>query len=69
MALQGTIKKIVRDKGFGFIRADDGMEFFFHRSAVSLDVDFETLREGERVAFEEQEGGTKGPRAQRVERA
>ena len=30
----GTIKRLVRDRGFGFIRDDNGQEWFFHRSAV-----------------------------------
>ena len=32
---EGTIKKIVADRGFGFISAEDGKEYFFHRSAVA----------------------------------
>ena len=30
----GTVKKIVRERGFGFIQGDDGVQLFFHRSAV-----------------------------------
>ena len=30
----GTIKRLVRDRGFGFIRDDGGQEWFFHRSSV-----------------------------------
>ncbi len=30
----GTIKRLVRDRGFGFIRDDGGQEWFFHRSGV-----------------------------------
>jgi cold shock protein len=56
----GTIKRVVRDKGFGFIRDDRGQEFFFHRSSV--DGDFTRLNEGQQVAFEE-EPSPKGPRA------
>jgi cold shock protein len=56
----GTIKRVVKDKGFGFIRDDSGQEYFFHRSAV--DGDFTRLAEGQQVAFEE-ERSEKGPRA------
>ena len=56
----GTIKRLVRDRGFGFIKDDSGQEWFFHRSAV--DGNFDDLTEGQRVSFEE-EPSAKGPRA------
>jgi len=59
----GTIKRLVRDRGFGFIRDDGGQEWFFHRSAV--DGNFDDLTEGQRVTFEE-EPSAKGPRAAKV---
>jgi len=53
----GTIKKIVKDKGFGFITPDDGGdEVFFHRSRLSPKVYFEDLREGSEVQFEVRPG-------------
>jgi CspA family cold shock protein len=58
---KGTIKRLVRDRGFGFIRDEGGQEWFFHRSAVS-DGTFDQLSEGQRVSFEE-EPSPKGPRA------
>jgi cold shock protein len=57
----GTIKRLVRDRGFGFIRDDAGQEWFFHRSAVAQG-EFDQLAEGQRVNFDE-ESSTKGPRA------
>jgi CspA family cold shock protein len=60
----GTIKRLVRDRGFGFIRDDNGQEWFFHRSAVR-DGSFDQLNEGQRVSFEE-EPSAKGPRAGNV---
>jgi cold shock protein len=60
----GIIKRLVRDRGFGFIRDDNGQEWFFHRSAVH-DGSFDGLNEGERVNFEE-EPSAKGPRAGNV---
>jgi len=59
---EGTIKKIVPDRGFGFIAAEDGKEYFFHRSAVE---NFDNLQGGERVSYEV-EPSPKGPRAGRV---
>jgi CspA family cold shock protein len=56
----GIIKRVVNDKGFGFIKGDDGREYFFHRSGTS--AMFESLREGQDVTFEE-EPSAKGPRA------
>ena len=59
----GTIKKLVADRGFGFISAEDGKDFFFHRSGI--EGDFDTLRGGEKVTFEV-ESSPKGPRARSV---
>lgn len=60
---QGVIKKLVADKGFGFIKGDDG-EFFFHHSSVS-GGDFETLQEGQSVEYTIGDS-PKGPRAENV---
>ena len=61
----GTIKRVVRDKGFGFI-ADDNQqqEYFFHSSACR-GTRFDELREGQRVSFEIGQSA-KGPRAENV---
>jgi len=63
----GTIKRIITDRGFGFIRAEDGREIFFHRSAL-VGIDIKQLSEGQRVDFEV-ERGPKGPRAAKVRMA
>lgn len=59
--MQGTIKRVIRDRGFGFIRADDGQEVFFHRSSLQQ-LNFDALKEGQNVEFD-MERGEKGPRA------
>jgi len=59
----GTIKKLVSERGFGFITAEDGRDYFFHRSGV--DSDFDRLVGGEKVQFEV-EPSPKGPRAKNV---
>ena len=59
---RGMIKKIVADKGFGFIAgADRGKDLFFHVSSVK-DTNFEALYEGQNVEFESEQG-PKGARA------
>lgn len=60
---QGTIKKLVRDKGFGFIEGERG-DIFFHHSAL-IEARIEELQEGQRVDYEEGRG-PKGPRAENV---
>ena len=61
----GTVKKVVADRGFGFISAEDGKEYFFHRGGLQAPLDFDTLNGGEKVSFEI-EASPKGPRAIRV---
>ena len=63
-SVKGSIKRLVSDKGFGFVAAQDGTEYFFHRSAC-VGVRFDELREGQSVTFEKGQG-PKGPRAERV---
>jgi len=64
----GTIKKVVADRGFGFIAAEDGKEYFFHRNSLESSLDFDRLNGGEKVDFEI-ESSPKGPRAARVKAA
>ena len=64
----GTIKKVVSDRGFGFITAEDGKDYFFHRNELDSTLDFDRLFGGERVNFEVQDS-PKGPRAARVQAA
>lgn len=63
--MNGTVKRLVRDRGFGFIRDGAGNEWFFHRSGAQA---FDNLSEGDRVTFDE-ESSSKGPRASNVKRA
>jgi CspA family cold shock protein len=61
----GTIKKVVAERGFGFIAAEDGKEYFFHRGALDSSMEFERLVGGERVQFEVT-ASPKGARAEHV---
>lgn len=64
---QGKIKKLVTEKGFGFIEMENGKDIFFHASNVQ-DEQFDSLREGEQLEFEIGQGD-KGPRAENVRKA
>lgn len=63
--LTGNIKKVVFERGFGFITADDGQEYFFHRSGLDSSLEFDKLAGGEKVTFDI-ERSDKGPRARDV---
>ena len=62
--VKGRIKKLVRDRGFGFVRGDDGKEVFFHRSGLGA-TDYDGLSEGDVVEYVVQEG-PRGARAENV---
>jgi len=68
----GNITRLVTDmdsgrrKGFGFIKADGGDEFFFHVSGLRSGTKrFDDCMEGDKVEFVATEG-PKGPRAEDV---
>ena len=65
--MTGTIKRLLADKGFGFIKAESGREIFFHQSAI-YGEGIDMLREGDSVEFELGQSGPKGPRAENVRR-
>ena len=59
--MTGTIKKLVRDKGFGFIVPDDGSDdVFFHRGSLAPRGQLEDINEGDGVQFQTR-NGEKGP--------
>ena len=60
---QGTIKKLVSDRGFGFIEGERGDIFFHHSSLEGTTI--EALSVGQEVEYEVGRG-PKGPRAERV---
>jgi CspA family cold shock protein len=62
--VKGRIKKLVRERGFGFVRGDDGKEVFFHRSGLGS-TDYDALSEGDVVEYVVQEG-PRGARAENV---
>jgi cold shock CspA family protein len=46
----GKIKKVVRERGFGFISDTDGREVFFHQSGL-VDAQFDSLKEEQTPQF------------------
>jgi CspA family cold shock protein len=56
---QGKIKRLVSDRGFGFIEGERGDDLFFHHSEVQ-GASIEELREGQTVEYEVGQG-KKGP--------
>lgn len=64
---QGKVKRLVADRGFGFIEGERGDDLFFHHSAVQ-GASIEDLNEGQVVDYEIGKG-PKGPRAENVRAA
>ena len=65
--MKGTIARVT-DKGYGFIKPDEGdKDVFFHAHSLN-GVMFDELREGDAVTFDVEEG-PKGPAATNVTRA
>jgi cold shock CspA family protein len=69
MSSTGTIGRLVRNRGFGFIRDERGEETFFHHTAVEGGpAAFDALQEGEPVAFDrEPDPRGRGYRATRMQ--
>ncbi len=61
----GSVKKVVADRGFGFITGEDGKDYFFHRDGLNESIDFDRLVGGERVSFDV-ESNPRGPRAANI---
>lgn len=64
--MRGKIKKIVKDRSFGFISAENGKEVFFHASSLE-ELDFSDLEEGNIVEFKKV-SGRKGIHAENITR-
>jgi len=62
---KGTIRRLIADRGFGFIKTDNGEELFFHRSELQ-GVEYRSLREGQEVEFEVGKGRNGRSQAVRV---
>ncbi len=63
----GTVKKLVAEKGFGFIKSSEGVDVFFHHSIVA-DRGFDNLTEGQQVEYtvDKDGGSAKGKDRERL---
>ena len=61
---KGKIKRLMRERGFGFITAEDGREIFFHQSELQ-NTSFSDLQEEDQLEFDVVKGD-KGPKAENV---
>lgn len=63
---RGPIVRLIRDRGFGFVRTEDGSEIFIHHSSLERGV-FDTLQEGQELEFDiETDARGRGQRATNV---
>ena len=62
--LNGTVKWFSNEKGYGFVIAEDGKEYFAHFTKIVMDG-FKTLSQGQKVTFDIVEG-EKGPQADAI---
>ena len=60
---QGKIKRLVADRGFGFVEGDRDDVFFHHSEVIGLS--FDDFREGQMMDYQIVTG-PKGPRAEKI---
>jgi CspA family cold shock protein len=64
--MKGSVKMFNKEKGYGFIRSEDGQDVFFHHSSILMDG-YKTAETGEAVEFEVEESD-RGPRAKNIKK-
>jgi CspA family cold shock protein len=62
---KGTIKKLIKDKGYGFIQTEEGKDLFFHQSQLQ-GLEYSSLNEGQQVEYEAGTGRGGRPEAAKV---
>ena len=64
--MKGSVKMFNKEKGYGFIRTEDGKDVFFNHSSILMDG-YKTAETGEPVDFEV-EDSDRGPRAKNIKK-
>ena len=60
LSLRGRIKNVIWDRGYGFIAAEDGRDYFFHINALEPGLEFDQLQPDLTVSFEVKSGPARG---------
>jgi cold shock CspA family protein len=60
LSLRGRIKNVIWDRGYGFIAAEDGRDYFFHVNALEPGLEFDQLQPDLSVSFEVKSGPARG---------
>ena len=61
---EGVVKWFNANKGYGFIKREEGQDLFVHFSSINMQG-YKTLTEGDKVSFE-MEDTDRGPQAKNV---
>ena len=61
---EGVVKWFNANKGFGFIKREEGQDLFVHFSSINMQG-YKSLTEGDKVSFEV-EDTDRGPQAKNV---
>ena len=64
--MTGEVINILENRGFFFVRGDDGIEYFAHKTALRY-CRWEDLMQGQKVEFDPYIHASKGPRTERVQ--
>ena len=62
--MNGTVKWFNAEKGYGFIKDEEGKDIFVHFSSINSDG-YKTLEEGQKVTYDLVESD-RGPQAENV---
>jgi cold shock CspA family protein len=63
----GTVVRVFLNKGYGFVRGEDGMMRFLHVRGMKKAIDFEMLHEGKAVIFTPTDDGTSANKLRAVD--